>query len=52
MKRLHGHLHLVILQMLLSQATYNWGIHEAIHLKEANRQERSARNTKFQVLFK
>ncbi len=30
------HLHLVILQMLLSTATYNWGIHKAIHLEEAN----------------
>ncbi len=25
--------------MLLSKATYNWGIHKAIHLEEANRQE-------------
>ncbi len=32
------HLHLVILQTLLSKATYNWGIHKAINLKEANRQ--------------
>ncbi len=31
-------LHLVILQMLLSKATCNWGIHKAIHLEEANRQ--------------
>ncbi len=28
------HLHLVILQMLLSKATYNWGVHKAIHLKQ------------------
>ncbi len=34
------HLHLVILQTLLSKATYNWGIHKAIHLKEANRQRK------------
>ncbi len=33
------HLHLVIWQTLLSKATYNWGIHEAIHLEEAIRQE-------------
>ncbi len=33
-----GNLHLVILQMLLSKATYNWGIHKAINLEEANRQ--------------
>ncbi len=32
------HLHLVLLQMLLSKATYNWGIHKAINLEEANRQ--------------
>ncbi len=32
------HLHLVILQMLLSKATYNWGIHKAINLEEANRE--------------
>ncbi len=31
------HLHLVILQTLLSKATYNWGIHKAIHPKEADR---------------
>ncbi len=31
-------LHLVILQTLLSKATYNWGIHKAINLEEANRQ--------------
>ncbi len=37
------HLHLVILQTLLSKATYNWGIHKAIHLKEANKQEVLAR---------
>ncbi len=24
--------------MLLSKATYNWGIHKAIHLEEANKQ--------------
>ncbi len=30
------HLHLVILQTLLSKATYNWGIHKAITLEEAN----------------
>ncbi len=35
-----GHLHLVILQMLLSKATYNWGIHKAINLEEANRQRK------------
>ncbi len=34
------HLHLVILQMLLSKATYKWGIHEAIHLEEANKQRK------------
>ncbi len=34
------HLHLVILQTLLSKATYNWGIHEAIHLEEANIQRK------------
>ncbi len=28
-------LHLVILQTLLSKATYNWGIHKAINLEEA-----------------
>ncbi len=44
------HLHLVILQTLLSKATYNWGVHEAINLEEANR--RSARNNKSQALFK
>ncbi len=32
------HLHLVILLTLLYKATYNWGIHKAIHLAEANRQ--------------
>ncbi len=32
--RANIHLHLVILQMLLSKATYNWGIHKAILLKE------------------
>ncbi len=34
------HLHLVIFQMLLFKATYNWGIHKAIHLEEANRQRK------------
>ncbi len=34
------HLHLVILQMLLSKATNNWGIHKAINLEEANRQRK------------
>ncbi len=34
------HLHLVIWQMLLSKATYNWGIHKAIHLEEAIRQRK------------
>ncbi len=34
------HLHLVILQTLLSKATYNWGIHKAINLEEANRQRK------------
>ncbi len=33
---LHLHLHLVILQTLLSKASYNWGIHKAINLEEAN----------------
>ncbi len=33
-------IYIVILQMLLSKATYNWGIHKAIHLKEANRQRK------------
>ncbi len=37
---LHLHLHLVILQTLLSKATYNWGIHKVIHLEEANRQRK------------
>ncbi len=32
------HLHLVILQMLLSKAT--WGIHKTINLEEANRQRK------------
>ncbi len=31
------HLHSVILQTLLSKATYNWGIHKVILLKEAKR---------------
>ncbi len=44
------HLHLVILQTLLSKATYNWGMHKVINLEEANRG--SARNTKSQALFK
>ncbi len=34
------HLHLVIWQKLLSKATYNWGIHKAIHLEEAIRQRK------------
>ncbi len=34
------HLHLVILQMLLSKATYIWGIHKVINLEEANRQSK------------
>ncbi len=34
------HLHLVILQTLLSKATYNWGIHKAIHLEEVIRQRK------------
>ncbi len=34
------HLHLVILQMLLSKATYNWGIHKAINLEEAYRKRK------------
>ncbi len=38
--RLHLHLHLVIWQTLLSKATYNWGIHKAIHLEEAIRQRK------------
>ncbi len=38
------HLHLVILQTLLSKATYNWGIHKAINLKEANRQWKWKKN--------
>ncbi len=33
-------LHLVILQTLLSKATYNWGIHKVIYLEEANRQRK------------
>ncbi len=33
-------LHLVILQTLLSKAAYNWGIHKAINLEEANRQRK------------
>ncbi len=35
-----SHLHLVILQTLLSKATYNWGIHKAINLEEANKQRK------------
>ncbi len=31
------HLHLVILQTLLSKVTYNWGIHKAINLEDANK---------------
>ncbi len=34
------HSHLVIWQTLLSKATYNWGIHKAIHLEEAIRQRK------------
>ncbi len=37
---LHLHLHLVIWQTLLSKATYNWGVHKAIHLEEAIRQRK------------
>ncbi len=37
---LHLHLHLVILQTLSSKVTYNWGIHKAINLEEANRQRK------------
>ncbi len=33
------HLYLVILQMLLSKAKYNCGIHKVINLEEANRQK-------------
>ncbi len=33
-------LDLVIWQTLLSKATYNWGIHKAIHLEEAIRQRK------------
>ncbi len=33
-------LHLVILQTLLSKATYNWGVHKAINLEEANIQRK------------
>ncbi len=36
----HLHLHLVILQTLLSKATYNWGVHKAINLEEANIQRK------------
>ncbi len=36
----HLHLHLVILQTILSKAAYNWRIHKAIHLEEANRQRK------------
>ncbi len=34
------HLHLVILQTLLSKAIYNWGTHKVINLEEANRQRK------------
>ncbi len=34
------HLHLVILQTVLSKATYNWGIYKAINLEEVNRQSK------------
>ncbi len=37
---LHLHLHLIIFQTLLSKATYNWGIHKAIKLEEANIQRK------------
>ncbi len=37
---IHLHLHLVIWQTLLSKATYNWGVHKAIHLEEAIRQRK------------
>ncbi len=40
----HLHLHLVILQTLLSEVTYNWGMHKS--------DRGSARNTKSQALFK
>ncbi len=33
-------LHLVIWQTLLSKATYNWGVHKAINLEEANIQRK------------
>ncbi len=36
----HPYLHLVILQTLLYKATYNWVIHKAIPLEEANRQRK------------
>ncbi len=36
----HLHLHLVILQMLLSKSTYNLGMYKAIYLEEANRQRK------------
>ncbi len=36
---LHLHIHLVILQTLLSKATYNWGIHKAINLKRGKQTE-------------
>ncbi len=32
-------LHLVILQTLLSKATYNWGIHKAINLGDKQTEE-------------
>ncbi len=34
------YIYIVILQMLLSKATYNWGIHKVINLEEANRQSK------------
>ncbi len=34
------HLHVVIYQVLLSKATYNWGVHKAINLEEANIQRK------------
>ncbi len=34
------YIYIVILQTLLSKATYNWGIHKVILLEEANRQRK------------
>ncbi len=39
-KMLYIYIYIVILRTLLSKATYNWGIHEAINLEEANRQRK------------